>query len=180
MSNVVTNSYRFAGGCTPSVEIGGANAGSQNPTTCKRNQFAMYDGVGFVAAGKSFNKCSMRWATVESGALNSITYQAMYATDGTRVGSGQQDPYNLTANVNHYSLTDEFCTEDATIRHGFVNTSTSCSDAGNIKCGRSGLSSTRGQYINPVDNNQLTATFYGNYPEGKTLGTSCSFLHTDA
>ena len=169
-----------AGGCTPSGELGNANSGSQDPVTCKRNEYSLYTSLSGLTANLSFNRCSMRWAVVASGAVGSITYQAMYDTSGDLVGSGQQDGYNMAVNVTFYSTTDEFCTEDATIRHAFVNTSTSCSDAGAKKCGQSGLDSSRGAYYNPVDNNQLTSTWRGGYSDGTTLGTSCSFLHTDA
>ena len=175
-----SNASLNRGGCVPSGEIGNANSGSNTARGCKTNYFTRYGSSisGTLTADLIFNAVASRWESVASGALNSTTYQCMYDTDNTRVGSGTQDPYNLTAGVTHYSETDEFCTLDATIRSGMVNTSTSCSDAGNQKTGATGITGFL-DAINSGDENQLKETAgFGTGENSK--GASNSFKHTDA
>jgi len=185
MSEVVTNSYRFAGGCSPSVEIG-TTTGSSYARACKTNYFTRYGSTisGTLTANLSFNATATKWASVAGGASGSITYQAMYDSDSNLVGSGQQDPYNLDTD-EHYSVTDEFCTADATIRNGIVNTSTSCSDAGDQVTSGSGSNPTPQGITgfkdadNHADPNQLlSSATYGTGDNAQ--GSCCKFKHTDA
>lgn len=182
MSNVVVNSYRFAGEtCLPTSTRGNCASGSQFARSCKTNYFTRYGSSisGGLEAGLNFNRVGMKFDSVASGALNSTTYQCMYTGASARVGSGQQDPFSITSGVKHYSVTDAYCTTNDEIWHGWVNTSTSCSDCCNAKSGSAGITAY-GQYINYGDENQLRSTANGGSGDYATHGTSAEFDHTDA